>query len=208
MRDRPLDCLIVSPNSRLSAYGPLHEFAAVEPPLWAGLIAAFLRERGYGVAMLDAEALALPAGQIGQAVVDAKPRLVAVVVYGHQPSASTQTMPAARIALQAIRDAAPEVPTILVGGHPSALPLQTLKEEPTTFVAEGEGGFTLAGLIEKFQGRDISLRNIPGLWFDSAGVPGCAEADGLVRIRNNGRRVPGLLQLQWESASHHDRTAG
>ena len=74
--------------------------AAIEPPVWAGMMATFARGRGYSVAIIDAEAEHLTPEQVAQRVNDLAPRLVAVVVYGHQPSASTQNMPAAGAAVR------------------------------------------------------------------------------------------------------------
>ena len=157
-----MDCLLIQPNSRESAYGLLARFAAVEPPVWAGLLATFLLNKGYGVEILDAHALDLSPVQIGQSVSDARPRLACVVAYGHQPSASTQTMPAARAALEAIRAAVPQVPTAILGGHPSALPERTLREETVDYVIEGEGPYTLAALLH---GGVADPATVPGLWW-------------------------------------------
>jgi radical SAM superfamily enzyme YgiQ (UPF0313 family) len=54
---------------------------------------------------------------------------------------------------------------ILTGWHPSALPERTLKEETCDFVAQGEGFYTLEGLLS-----GISLDSIPGLWWRDEGV--------------------------------------
>jgi hypothetical protein len=48
---------------------------------------------------------------------------------------------------------------VLEGLHPSALPERTLREEECDFVCEGEGFYTLLGLLEK---KD--LIDVKGLW--------------------------------------------
>ena len=164
-----LDCLFVVPNSRDSAYGPLGSLAAVEPPVWAGMLAAALRKHRYGVAILDAEAENLPAGRIAEVTRDAAPRLACLVAYGHQPSASTQTMPGARLALQAIREIT-NIPTAILGGHVSALSERTLREEPVDFVIEGEGPGTLGPLIEALKAGG-GFSKVPGLWFRDPHAP-------------------------------------
>ena len=208
-----LDVLLIQPNSRASAYGPLARFAAVEPPVWAGLLATFLLKKGYGVEILDAHALDLPAGQIGQRVADAKPRLAVAVAYGHQPSASTQTMPAAREALQAIRQHAPWVPTAILGGHPSALPERTLREEPVDFVVEGEGPYTLAALLDALKAGS-SVEKVPGLWwkdaegrrFQNAPAPLVKDLDGEMP-RVAWEKLPPLTTYRthnWHALGHAD----
>ena len=50
-----LDLLLVKPGSQKKLYGELSfSLSAIEPPLWAGLIAASIREHGYSVRMIDA----------------------------------------------------------------------------------------------------------------------------------------------------------
>jgi radical SAM superfamily enzyme YgiQ (UPF0313 family) len=67
------------------------------------------------------------------------PKLIVVVVHGHQPSASTQKMPAAVTLVKAIKREVKDVPVLIVGGHPAALPEQTLKETGADYVCTGEG---------------------------------------------------------------------
>ena len=91
-----LDLLLINPGGRMSIYQELgRELAAVEPPVWAGLLATFARGRGHSVDLLDSNALNLAPEEVAGRVEDASPLLCAVVVYGHQPSASTQVMPSA-----------------------------------------------------------------------------------------------------------------
>jgi radical SAM superfamily enzyme YgiQ (UPF0313 family) len=137
---------------------------AVENPVWAGLIAAFVRRRGFSVAILDADAMGLTPEQAANETIAAKPRLAAIVVYGHQPSASTQNMAAASAITSALKTGDPSIPILLVGGHVAALPVRTLTEEACDFVAKDEGLHTVAALLEALAcGVRPDLRRIPGL---------------------------------------------
>jgi len=162
-----LDVVLVHPSSRRRVYQALAQnLAAVEPPVWAGLMATYLRKRGYSVDILDAEAEELDAAETAQRVVEMDPLLTAVVVYGHQPSASTQTMPAAGAVCRALRALDPTRRTVLVGGHVAALPERTLAEEACDFVAAGEGPTTLGGLVEALKSSDPdAYQKVPGLWY-------------------------------------------
>src|SRR4051794_22776724 len=103
MAGRKLDLLLINPSSRARNYQALGaELAAVEPPVWAGLMATFCRRLGLSVGLIDAEGEGLPADEVAQRTRDSDPVLAAVVVYGHQPSASTQVMTAAGHACTAI----------------------------------------------------------------------------------------------------------
>src|SRR6266436_8844427 len=86
-----VDLVIVNPSGRAAIYQALGaSLAAVEPPVWAGLLASFIRGRGFSTAIIDAEAEDLSAGATADRVVTMRPRLVAVVVFGHQPSRSEE----------------------------------------------------------------------------------------------------------------------
>jgi len=163
-----MDLVLINPASRNQVYQTLGiHLAAIEPPVWAGLMAEFVRRAGRSVEILDAEALGLTPEQIAARVDEIAPRLVAVVVYGHQPSASTQNMPAAGAVCTALKQRTPERPVLLVGGHAAALPERTLQEEAADFVCSGEGPYTLVALIEALEASatDPALAKVPDLWY-------------------------------------------
>jgi radical SAM superfamily enzyme YgiQ (UPF0313 family) len=169
---RKLDLLLINPSSRAQVYQSLGtELAAVEPPVWAGLMASYCRRAGLSVDLIDGEAEGLSAEQLAELARDAAPVLIAVVVYGHQPSASTQVMTAAGRACTAIKRLLPEAKVILVGGHVTALPERTLAEEDADFVAAGEGPPTLVALVEALKSALPDLARVPGLWYRHAGRP-------------------------------------
>ena len=161
---KPLDVLLVTPPSRVQVYQELsRDYAAIEPPVWSGLIASYLRQQSCSVAILDAEAQGLTHQQTAEQIAAIAPRLAVFVIYGQQPSASTQCMPAGR-KVCAILNALADIPTLVMGTHPSALPKRTLLEEPYTYVCQGEGPATILGLIVALRAPQHSLRDVPGLW--------------------------------------------
>jgi radical SAM superfamily enzyme YgiQ (UPF0313 family) len=172
--DLPIDLLLINPSGREQIYQSLGtELSAVEPPLWCRLIGGYVRDRGYRIAIIDSEAENLSPARVGEKVRDLDPRLVAMVVFGHQPSASTQQMVGARAACAAIQQDSPQIPILIIGGHVSALPEQTLREEPVDFVCKGEGPATCVQLLESLrEGADAErLAGIEGLvWHDGEGV--------------------------------------
>jgi len=163
-----LDALFVTPPSRVQVYQGLHsEFAAIEPPVWSGLMAEFMGRRGFEVAILDAEAEGLTHEQTAEEIARREPRLAVFSIYGQQPSASTQCMPGAAKTCRALNDNS-DIPTLALGTHPSALPKRTLEEEPFTYVCEGEGPYTVLGLTEHLQGN-AHIDRVPGLWYRDDG---------------------------------------
>lgn len=158
-----IDLVLIHPGAAHEIYQGLASYlAAHEPPMWCRLIAGFIRDRGYTVIILDAEALDLSPLQAAQHAIDLKPRLVGVIAFGHQPSASTQQMVGASATIRALRELAPDLDTVLAGGHVSALPHRTMQEELCTYAAKGESPQTFLGLLDGTPPQDV-----PGLaWRD------------------------------------------
>ena len=101
------DLLIVNPNARIPA-----PFAAIEPPLWAGLCASW-----WGADLMDAEAEGWTVEQTAQAIRLSGHKNVIIVVMGNNPSvSSTPKMPVA----EALADAISDLHVSLTGLHPIA----------------------------------------------------------------------------------------
>lgn len=164
-----VDVVYIHPGASHGIYGPLGEtLTAMEPPLWPRILATFALERDLEAAIIDQEAEGLDAAGVATRCDALDPQLVVVCAHGHQPSASTQQMAGARLVLEAL----PHHRTLLTGNHPSALPEQTAREEPVTFVCDGEGPLTVEALLVGER-----LENVPGLvWQDRLGIHRNARA--------------------------------
>lgn len=161
-----LDLLVINPGARSQVYGKLGaSLSGIEPPLWCALLAAYARERGYSVRILDAEAENLSPEDTAVKVATINPVLAAIIVLGSNPSAaSTPKMTATGELLHALKEKAPQIRTVTGGLHPSALPERTLREEATDFVACGEGFETICQLITALKsGKEPKEEGIPGL---------------------------------------------
>src|SRR4051812_36830760 len=183
---RPPDLVLVNPASRPPGYQSLGtSLTPVENPVWAGVMATFCRLKGLSVELIDAEAEELGHAAVADRVRHLNPVLAAVVVYGHQPSASTQIMTAAGQVCTAIKDEAPDQPLLLLGGHVAALPERSLQEEVADYVAVGEGLHTLVGLVEALKSPVPALGSVPGLLYrdgdrirQNPGKPLLTDLDG------------------------------
>jgi len=164
---KKLDLVLINPGSRKQVYQSLAAtLAAIEPPVWAGLMATFMRNHGFSVHIIDAEAENLGPVETAHRVSEVSPMLTAVVVYGHQPSASTQNMPAAGAICTAIKQRSPEQKVLLVGGHVAALPERTLREEDADFVSGGEGLYTMLDLLDSLKSdRPNDYSKVRGLCY-------------------------------------------
>lgn len=185
-----MDVLFVTPASRKKVYQDLAiNLAAIEVPVWSGLLANVIRKKNYKTAILDAEALGLDALQTAIRISEYEPKIVAFVVYGQQPSASTQCMPAAMEACAELKKINSEIKTIAIGTHPSALPEKTLRDGPFDFVCEGEGPNTVLDLLQATQhGEDFST--VRGLWFFQNGE--VKKGPRSQNIQNLDKDLPGI----------------
>jgi anaerobic magnesium-protoporphyrin IX monomethyl ester cyclase len=177
------DLVLVNPSSRARIYQSLGKrLTAVENPVWAGLIATFVRANGFSVEIVDAEADELTPEQAADRVKALLPVLVAVVVYGHQPSASTQNMTGASAVATAVKNVNPDLPLLLLGGHVASLPERTLAEEACDFVSIDEGLHTIVDLLHAFKASsDPSLARVRGLVYRDHGHPVRNDAAPLVK---------------------------
>ncbi len=166
------DLLLINPSSRTQVYQALGEnLAAIEPPIWAGLMAGYIRGKGFTAEVLDAETEELSWDKVAGRIESIQPALAAVVVYGHQPSASTQNMTAAGAICSAIKRTNPHQKLVLVGGHAAALPERTLREEAADFACGGEGPLTLWELLQALtSNRPDKLGQVRGLWYRENGT--------------------------------------
>ncbi len=163
---KQLDLLLIHPPAQKKIYQSLSaDLSAIEPPVWAAMAAEFVRRRGFNVEILDAEALGLDSSETAAEAIRKAPRLVAIAVYGHNPSASTQMMPAVRNTCAEIKKLNPELPILLFGGHAATLSERTLREEPVDFVCAGEGPHTITGLLAAVRNSWKNLDQVPDLWY-------------------------------------------
>lgn len=162
------DILFVNPGNRgmmyqSKSYAKSH--SAKEPPVWVGLLAKFMQKAGFSVEVLDANCEDLFTEETVKRIHDINPVLTALVVYGHNPSASTQVMPSAGEIAREVKKLHPEHRLIHVGGHVSALPERTLREEHADFVASGEGMYTLNDLVLAIKAGETDFQKVRGLWW-------------------------------------------
>ena len=162
-----IDALLITPPSRLEVYQGLSDnYAAIEPPVWSSLIAKYLIKKDYTAQILDAEAENFTHEQTAKKIISINPQLAIFVIYGQQPSASTQCMPGGKKTCDKLNSlSSNSIKTIVVGTHASALPKKTLEEEPYDFVCQGEGPITITKLIDHIKNNKTKLENIPGLWY-------------------------------------------
>lgn len=168
MSDR-VDIVLINPGDRKQVYQDLgRDYSAIEPPFWVITIAQYLRNNGFSVAVIDSNAENITPDETAAKADSFKPLLSAVIVYGSQPSASTQNMTIATKICASLKENTSSMVTI--GGlHPSALPEQTLREVTTDFVIKGEGHLTIKSLLENIKRDSRDYSAVPGLCYSAQG---------------------------------------
>ncbi len=161
------DILFVHPNASKIIYQDLaKKNSAIEPPIWAGMLANSVRNEGFFPEILDAEVLGLDYEACAREIVDYKARIVCFVVYGQQPSASSQNMEGAVATAQLVKEINPTTFIVFVGGHVSALPQETLERESCIdAVCQNEGVYALRSLLKIKKFDEVELAKVDGICF-------------------------------------------
>ena len=163
-----LDILFIHPNASKKIYqGLSSDHSAIEPPIWAGMLANHCKNKNFNVKILDCEVERLDYIASAKEIKEIKPRIACFVVYGQQPSASSQNMEGAIAASEELKLLDPEIKILYVGGHVSALPIETLTTEKSIdFIALNEGVYSIANLL-KVENLDDEkyLKNVKGIGF-------------------------------------------
>lgn len=153
--------------------------AITQPPLGIAYLAAYARQRGHEVHVVDA---------VGEAVTRVRPwphrarRLlqgldVAETVSRVPPDSGvigvscmfTHSWPMVRGLLGALKDAFPAAKLIAGGEHVTALAPQVLAETPVDVCVLGEGELTLVELLEAFAWGEENLATVAGIAYRGPG---------------------------------------
>jgi radical SAM superfamily enzyme YgiQ (UPF0313 family) len=159
-----LDILFVNPGDRKVVFQDLgKDISAIEPPYLTLSFASYLKQEGFSAKILDSNAENISPEETAQKVKELNPRLVAIIVYGNQPSASTQSMSISGKIATTIKQHC-DIPIVMGGLHPSALPKQTIEEEDVDFVIEGQEQIALKELLNSIK-NNSTLSDVEGLWY-------------------------------------------
>lgn len=211
-----IDVVLINPGDRRQVYQELgNDFSAIETPSLTALTATYLRKKGCSVDIIDAPAHNFSPEQVAQ-IIDENhnPALIAIVVYGFQPSASTQNMGAAGKTARAIKEINKNFKILMTGTHPAALPKRTLTEEAIDFVCDREGPDTIYLTTQALKNNG-SFTGIPSLWYRNEAGLIVANPPGEL-MDNLDEEMPGaawdLLPMEkyrahnWHCFEHiHDR---
>ena len=144
-----MDVLFIAPGNSQGIYQDLAEdYAAIEPPTWALLLAQSCRSIGLNVALCDANAERLKAEYVHRRIQREQPRLICFVVYGQNVNAGTVSMSGATYLSNYLKEQKVDIPICYIGSHVQALPVKTLQDESSIdFAFTNEGVYALRNVL-------------------------------------------------------------
>ena len=154
-----VDVLLVCPNYASTALIT----DAVVYPINLAVLAAYLRERSVGVAIIDGRALDYRGDDFRQAIESILPKIVGITVMSSYVNRAADI---ARIA----KSISPEITVVVGGAHISALPSETLESYSCFDIAVvGEGEQTLYELADTTIHKKYRFEAIDGIYYREAG---------------------------------------
>ena len=168
-----IDVLFIAPGNASGIYQNLADnYAAIEPPTWALLLAESCRSIGYKVSLIDINAEQLGNSEVVDRIKALNPRLICFVVYGQNVNSGTVNMSGATYASKYIKEAGITTPIAYVGSYVQAVPVKALKDEPSIdFAFTNEGVYALRNVLAQETIDVNNLDHIKGIVWRKDGVP-------------------------------------
>lgn len=162
-----MDILYINPGASKLIYQQLsNDYAAIEPPTWALLLAQSCRSVGFKVSILDVNAEKLSLKLILDRINKINPRVICFVVYGQNVNAGTTNMSGATYLSNFLKKSGIKAPITFVGSHVQALPVETLeKEKSIDVVFTNEGVYAIRKLLSLKSFDPKNLQSIKGIAF-------------------------------------------
>ena len=166
-----LDVLFIAPSNAIGIYQDLaKDYAGIEPPTWACMLAESCRSVGYKVSIFDTGVEILTINESIDKIKKLNPRLICFVVYGQNVNAGTTMMSGATIFTDYIKESGLNIPIAYIGSHVQALPYNTLeKEKNIDIVFTNEGVYALRNLLSKDKIDLDNLEDIKGIGYRKDG---------------------------------------
>ena len=168
-----IDVLFITPGNSTGVYQALaNDYAAIEPPTWALLLAEACRSKGYKVGLIDANAEQLNGDQVVNRINEYNPRLICFVVYGQNVNAGTVSMSGAVYLSEFIKKEGISIPIAYLGSYIQAVPVKTLNDELSIdFGFTNEGVYALLNTLAEDKIDINNLGHIKGLVWRQNGIP-------------------------------------
>ena len=158
-----IDVVFINPSIKNNYQSLKSKYTAIEPPTWSLLLAQSMRNFGFKVSIIDANAEDQTEEQIYNKVESLKPRLIVFVVYGQNVNAGTTNMEGALILSKYFKKNN-DLKISYIGSYVQAVPTQALKEEfSIDFVFTNEGVYALKNILKLNEFNSEELKKIKGI---------------------------------------------
>lgn len=155
--------LVNPPVTGKERYGALAGGGEYMPPLGLANLAAFIRQHGYSVKIVDCCVLKLTLADVVKQILSYKPKYVGI-------TAVTISINKAAALAKMLKEQKPNLKIILGGCHISVLPEETMKGFSQFDIGVlGEGELTIVELLRVLQ-ESSSLDNVKGIIFRGNGM--------------------------------------
>ena len=164
--NKTIDAVFINPSIGNNYQSLKSKYTAIEPPTWSLLLAQSMRNFGYNVSIVDANAENLSEEQIYNKIKSLNPRLVVFVVYGQNVNAGTTNMEGALILSEYIKSKDNSMNIAYIGSYVQALPVKALADEKSIdFVFTNEGVYALKNILKLKNFQCDDLKDIKGIAF-------------------------------------------
>ncbi len=159
-----MDVVFINPAVGQNYQSLKSRYSAIEPPTWALLLAEAMRNFGYDVSIIDANAESLSEENIYKKIKILSPKLVVFVVYGQNVNAGTTNMEGATKLSKYLKFKDKSLFISFIGSYVQALPIKTLNEENSIdMVFTNEGVYALKNILSLTEINQKTISKTKGI---------------------------------------------
>ena len=165
-----MDVVFINPSNGKNYQSLKSNYTAIEPPTWSLLLSESMRNFGFKVSIIDANAENLSETKVYERIKKINPKLITFVVYGQNVNAGTTNMEDAVRVSNYLKSTDPKLIISYVGSYVQALPTKALKDEKSIdFVFTNEGVYSLKNVLSLNEINEKTLDGIKGVAFRHRG---------------------------------------
>ena len=161
-----MDILFINPSNENNYQSLKSKYTAIEPPTWSLLLAQAMRNFGFKVSLIDANAENLNEVEINDKIKTLNPRVIAFVVYGQNVNAGTTNMEGAVKLSNYLKLKNNNLFISYIGSYVQALPKKALQEEKSIdIVFTNEAVYALRNILSLKNFDNHTLKDVKGFAF-------------------------------------------
>ncbi len=161
-----LDVVFINPSVGSNYQSLKNKYTSIEPPTWSLLLAESMRNFGFKVSIIDANAENLDFEKVIARIEKFNPRLICFVVYGQNVNAGTSNMEGATKLSEFIKIKNKDLCISYIGSYVQALPKKALDDEKSIdFVFTNEGVYALKNILNLNSFSTKELEKVKGIAF-------------------------------------------